>query len=394
MERLWNRDYLKAMASNFMLYFAFYLLAPLLPIYLSEHFGAGKDTIGMVLSGYTVAALLIRPFSGYLVDSFSRKKVLLFFFALSSLCFGGYILAGTLAVFAIVRTVHGAPFGAVTVANATCAIDVLPSSRRNEGIGFYGMSNNLAMAFAPFIGIYIYHLLNDFEWLFWIALCMAWCGFTIASTIHLPQKQLVKNKKKLSLDRLFLTRAWMLAINICLFGFCFGVLSNYLAIYSKEELGITSGTGTYFMLLSLGLFFSRLQGAKALREGFITRNAAHGMLLSLVGYTLFVLSPTPWGYYGSAILIGLGNGHMYPGFLNMFINIAHHNERGTANSSILTSWDLGFGLGILVGGVVSELIDYRAAFWVVAGANAMSVCLFFLASRRFFLCRNLNPEVR
>jgi len=82
MERLWNRDYLKAMASNFMLYFAFYLLAPLLPIYLSEHFGAGKDTIGMVLSGYTVAALLIRPFSGYLVDSFSRKKVLLFFFAL------------------------------------------------------------------------------------------------------------------------------------------------------------------------------------------------------------------------------------------------------------------------------------------------------------------------
>ena len=110
-----------------MLYFAFYLLAPLLPIYLSEHFGAGKDTIGMVLSGYTVAALLIRPFSGYLVDSFSRKKVLLFFFALFSLCFGGYILAGTLAVFAIVRTVHGAPFGAVTVANATCAIDVLPA---------------------------------------------------------------------------------------------------------------------------------------------------------------------------------------------------------------------------------------------------------------------------
>ena len=118
------------------------------------------------------------------------------------------------------------------------------------------------------------------------------------------------------------------------------------------------------------------------------------MLLSLVGYTLFVLSPSPWGYYGSAILIGLGNGHMYPGFLNMFINIAHHNERGTANSSILTSWDLGFGLGILVGGVVSELNDCRPAFWVVAGANAMSVCLFFLASRRFFLCRNLNPEVR
>ena len=60
-----------------LLYFAFYLLTPLLPLYLSETFGATKDVIGIVLSGYTVAALIIRPFSGYVVDGFSRKKVLM-----------------------------------------------------------------------------------------------------------------------------------------------------------------------------------------------------------------------------------------------------------------------------------------------------------------------------
>jgi predicted MFS family arabinose efflux permease len=186
----------------------------------------------------------------------------------------------------------------------------------------------------------------------------------------------------------------MLAINIALFGFCFGVLSNYLAIYSKQELGITSGTGTYFLLLSIGLFSSRLQGARSLRAGFITRNAAYGMILSLMGYILFVACPNMIGYYASALLIGLGNGHMYPGFLNMFINIAHHNERGTANSSILTSWDLGFGIGILAGGVISQWMGYTAAFWVVAIDNAVGVALFFLATRRFFLRNKLNPEVR
>jgi MFS family permease len=67
-ERLWNSNYCKVMTANFTLFFAFYLLTPLLPLYLKENFGATKDVIGMVLSGYTLTALISRPISGYLVD--------------------------------------------------------------------------------------------------------------------------------------------------------------------------------------------------------------------------------------------------------------------------------------------------------------------------------------
>jgi predicted MFS family arabinose efflux permease len=267
---------------------------------------------------------------------------------------------------------------------------VLPSSRRNEGIGFYGLSNNLAMALAPSVGIYIYKYTNNFALLFWIALVVAFLGLIAASTVKLSNKEIVKNKNKLSLDRFFLTRAWLMAINIAFFGFCFGVLSNYLAIYSKEILGITGGTGTYFMLLSIGLFSSRLQGSKALRAGKLTQNAAYGMVISLIGYTLFVACPNAFGYYTSAILIGLGNGHMYPAFLNMFISVAHNNERGTANSSILTSWDAGFGIGILAGGVVVQWFNYTSAFWMVALINAFGVAMFFIATRKFFFKRKIG----
>ena len=41
-EKLWNANYIKVMTTNFLLYFAFYLLTPLLPLYLSENFGATK----------------------------------------------------------------------------------------------------------------------------------------------------------------------------------------------------------------------------------------------------------------------------------------------------------------------------------------------------------------
>jgi predicted MFS family arabinose efflux permease len=187
------------------------------------------------------------------------------------------------------------------------------------------------------------------------------------------------------------------------FGFCFGVMSNYLAIYGKQVLGMTGGTGAWFMLCSIGLILSRLQGGKALREGKLTQNAAEGMVISLVGYTLFILMPTlsslfPLpsyilhliGYYGSALLIGLGNGHLWPAFQNMMISVAHHNERGTANSTILVSWDCGMGLGILVGGVIAELLGYSAAFWTVAIINLAGVTLYFVRTRQFFIVRRLS----
>src|SRR5574344_1924767 len=193
-EKLWNMNYLKVMLANFMLYFAFYIITPLLPLYLSETFGTTKDMIGIVLSGYTVAALIFRPFSGYLVDSFSRKTVLLTCFFVFFAFFVGYIAAGTLLMFAIVRTLHGAPFGAVTVANSTVAIDVLPASRRNEGIGYYGLSNNLSMAIAPSVGIYVYKWSDNFTLLFWIALGVALLGLVCASMVKLPEREIVKNK--------------------------------------------------------------------------------------------------------------------------------------------------------------------------------------------------------
>lgn len=386
-ERLWNANYVKVMLTNFFLHFAFYLLTPLLPLYLSDTFHASKDTIGIVLSGYTVAALLIRPFSGFVVDSFSRKKVLMTCATVFFLFFAGYIAAGTLLMFAICRTLHGAPFGALTVANNTCAIDVLPSSRRNEGIGLYGLSNNVAMAIAPSAGIYLHHATGSYGVLFWIALLVAGCAVLSASRVKLPTKELKKNKEKISLDRFFLTRAWLLAIIIGMMSLGWGVLSNYLAIYSKEELGITGGTGTYFAILSCGLFASRLQGQKSLRQGRLSHNCAEGMLLSLVGYTIFVAIPHPVAYYLSAALIGLGNGHMYPAMLNMFVNVARHDQRGTATSSILTSWDIGMGVGCMLGGVIAEYAGYSTTFWIVAIENACGVALFFFVGRRFFEMR-------
>jgi len=388
--KLWNSNYIKIWCANFMIFFSFMLLMPLLPLYLSDTFNADKDTIGLVLSGYTLTALLCRPFSGFLVDRFPRKKVLLICYFLFFAFFAGYLVAGTLLIFTIVRTLHGAPFGATTVANSTVGIDVLHPSRRAEGIGYYGLSNNLATAIAPTFALYIFHICNNYNVLFALSLICAGIGFAINSTLQLSPREQVSNKQPISLDRFFLLKGWREGATLACYAFSYGVLSTYIAIYGKEELGITGGTGLFFALLAGGLIIARIHGSRSLRQGKIVQNAVFGVLISMFGYLLFAAIHSPVGYYGSALIIGFGNGHMFPAFQTMFINLAPNNQRGTANATQLTSWDVGIGAGVIIGGLFAENLGYHAAFWSAWIVNVIGVAALLLFTRKHFLKNRLR----
>ena len=148
-EKLATPSYILIIAANFLQFFGFWLLIPVLPFYLQEVFGADKTSIGAILSCYTIAALCMRPFSGYLLDTFSRKPLYLLAYFFFTAMFGGYMLAGTLTLFIIFRIIHGFSFGMVTVSGNTIVIDIMPSSRRGEGLGYYGLANNIAMSIGP-----------------------------------------------------------------------------------------------------------------------------------------------------------------------------------------------------------------------------------------------------
>ena len=383
-ERLWNLNYTKVWLGNFMIFFSFMLLIPLLPIYLKERFDASNDVIGSVLSGYVVMALVARLFCGYVVDSFPRKKVLVISFAIFALFFAGYIFAGSLLFFFIVRTLHGVPFGFVTVSNSTVAIDVLYPKRRSEGIGYYGLSNNIATAISPSVALWIYHSSQNYNLIFAIALLVAILGLTICSTVKIPQKEIVTDKQPISLDRCFLLPSWPIALSMLFLSFSYGVVSTYVAIYGQEQLGIAEGAGFFFALLATGLAISRLMGSRSLREGKVTHNASIGCIISLFGYLMFAAGENEFCYFGAAFIIGIGNGHMFPAFQTMFINLAPNTQRGTANSSLLVSWDIGVGLGILIGGVVSNHFGYTEAFWHAWVGNLAGVLIFILFGKKYF----------
>lgn len=356
----------------------------MLPLYMADTFGSDKETIGIVLAGYTVMAIAVRPFSGFIVDTLSRRTILLVSNFLFFAFFAGYLVAGCITLFAIFRTLHGAPFSTLSVAESTVAIDVLHPERRVEGVGYYGLSNNLGMAVAPSLAIFIMHHTNNYDVLFAVSLLFSFAALILNSTIRLERKPKMVDKSIISLDRFILLKASGEGVCIICAAFAYGVLSTYLAIYGKEELGISSGTGIFFAILATGLIISRLIGVRNLRRGRILHNATEGMLISLIAYGLFAAVHEDWAYYLSAFIIGLGNGHFYPAFQTMFINLAEHSQRGTANSTLLTSWDVGLGLGVLFGGIVVEHFTYHTAFWMGAVVNALGVLMYFIYVRHHF----------
>jgi MFS family permease len=384
--RLFTGNYLKLWIANFMMYFSFYFVTPLLPLYLRDVFHADKAMIGLVLSGYSVAALAIRFFSGYIVDRFSRKKVLMISYASFALFFAGYYITGSIILFAVIRTLHGAPFGLTSVSSNTVAIDVLPSQRRGEGIGYWGLSNNFAMAVGPSLSLLLYSRFNDYNLLFTVSLVCALVGLLINSFVDCKYRPPIMEKKKMSLDRFVLIQGWSQGICIALIAMSYGILSTYIAIYSKDVLNITTGTGTFFMLFAIGLILSRVVGVKALSRGFATRNATYGVIVVAIGYAIFAFWQNLYGYYISAVVIGFGQASMYPAVQTMFLNMTTNDKRGTANATILTSWDLGIGLGIIGGGYVAEhLGGYNSAFIMAAAVSLMSVIFFLSYAKKAYL---------
>ena len=381
-EKLVTPSYILIIAANFLQFFGFWLLIPVLPFYLQEVFGADKTSIGAILSCYTIAALCMRPFSGYLLDTFARKPLYLLAYFFFTTMFGGYMLAGTLTLFILFRIIHGFSFGMVTVSGNTIVIDIMPSSRRGEGLGYYGLANNIAMSIGPMTGLFLHDAAVGYTLIFSCSLTACIIGFLCAYLVKTPYKPSVK-REPISLDRFILLKGIPAGISLLLLSIPYGMTTNYVAMYAKQ-IGITSSTGFFFTLMAIGMAVSRLFSGKLVDKGMITQVIKAG--LYLVCFCFFGLSACGWiidwnhtatiiFFYAISLLLGIGFGTMFPAYNTLFVNLASNNQRGTATSTYLTSWDVGIGIGMVVGGYLAEIATFRIAY--LAGAFLTVVSLFY-----------------
>ena len=385
-DKLITKNYIEILAANFLFFFGFWLLMPVLPFYLAEVFDANKTTIGAVLSCYTIAALCIRPFSGYLLDTFARKPLYLLAYFTFTAIFGGYLIAGTLTLFILFRIIHGVSFGMVTVSGNTIVIDIMPSSRRGEGLGYYGLANNIAMSIGPMTGLFLHDAGADYTLIFCCSLGSCLIGFLCASLVKTTYKPPVK-REPISLDRFILLKGIPAGFSLLLLSIPYGMTTNYVAMYAKQ-IGIQASTGFFFTFMALGMAVSRLFSGRLVDRGMVTQVIEAG--LYLVCFCFFGLSSCGWlttwslqwttyFLFTIALLLGIGFGTMFPAYNTLFVNLAPNNQRGTATSTYLTSWDVGIGAGMLLGGYIAEIATFKMAY--LFGAALTVISLFYFRNK-------------
>lgn len=380
--RLFTPSYLAILTANFLLFFGFWMLIPLFPFYLKENYGLTEGNIGAILSCYTISALAIRPFSGYLLDTFSRKPLYLLAYFLFTVIFGGYIVGGSLSLFILLRMVHGLTFGTVTVGGNTVVVDIMPSARRGEGLGYYGLTNNLAMSIGPMVGLFLHDILS-YELIFTAALISSAIGLLSASLVKTPEKpRLVR--PPLSLDRFILLKGIPAGVSLILLSIPYGATTNFVAMYVSEiHLGATPGY--FFVIMALGLGVSRIFSGKFVDKGYVTECIHYGFYLVITAFLLLGLCAelssiqetlAIAAFYLVPALQGIGFGIMFPAYNSLYINLAPNNQRATATGTYLTSWDIGIGLGMVFSGLIAERFSFQAVYLCGSALSLLSMIYF------------------
>lgn len=400
--KLLNKNYICCCISNFLLYFSFYLIVSTLALYLTERFDASGTRLGLVLSVYVVSALLIRPFSAYLIDSFPRKPLFMASLILFCGVFLSYQVAASLIVFALCRIVHGLAFGMVTIAGNTIVIDVIPSKRRGEGLGYYGWSNNLAMAIGPGVGMYLHDNIGAdyrFQSIFWVAFGVSLLACITAYFIVTKYRPPVE-RPAISMDRFFLRNGIPAGINLVLLSITYGITMNYISLYTKE-LELTVSTGMFYSFMAIGIAGSRVFSGKLVDKGYLVQVIQVGSAIATLAFASLGLLPMFDVSVGfkenvfllSALTIGIGYGIIFPAYNTLFVALGTNSQRGSATSTYLTSWEIGVGIGIFSAGAITKQFLLSEVYIFGSIINVMAIVMFSLYTAGHFMKNKIGYMV-
>ena len=325
-ERLWTRDFMALVLANGFLFAGFHFLLPTITLYAAS-LGATGGEIGLIGGIFGYSAICIRLFTDTGVHYLGKKKCLYLGLALSILATVSYYMFDSIHAIVAARILHGFGFGLSTTFAAAIVADVIPASRRGEGIGYFGLGSTVMMALAPAVGLF---LLNDISpaALFFSSAAVSFLAVLVSIFCHAGKKvRQVEVTEKASLrDRICETGTGLPAILTIFFGAAYGSVNTYIAMM-----------------------------------------AAHSLTALLA----------------ASVFYGLGAGLLLPALLTWILNMVRPERRSSASATFYNMLDIGTSTGILVLGVIAGMVGYRHMYWSVTALMICFAVLFMFCHYRY-----------
>lgn len=395
-EKLWTKDFISITIINFFIFLVFYILLTVLPLYLVGTFHAGTDKVGLVIAFFLAAAILIRPFAGQWVSKGSQKKIFMYSAIAFLLATMLYPFATNLTALLILRVFHGLTFGIITTAMGTICAELIPPSRRGEGLSYFSMAMSLAMVFGPFIGITLVNM-NAYNATFIICMISSAVAIVLAPPMRIPERtkesDMLLEKGDISWNDLFDKNAAPFAFATFILACAYSGISVFLPLYAKD-LGLVETASYFFIVLALFILISRPFTGRWFDQRGAKVIIYPCLILFMVGMFLLSQVHSNAMFLVAAVIIGIGYGSVTPIFQTQIINSVEPQRVGFATSLFFNSLDAGMSLGAYVLGIVAGVAGYRSIYLVGAVFIVFAVLQYFvLTQKKEVLSIQSNPSL-
>lgn len=380
-EKIWTKRFISLFIMNLTVFFVFYGLVTTLPLYALDVLGQTDKEAGLLLTAFLVSAIVVRPFSGKLLDVFGKRKLLLIGLAFYFVCSVLYLWIKPLPFLLALRFFHGIWFSIITTAAGSLAADIVPTSRKGAGLGYYTMSTNLAVVIGPFIGLLVIQYSN-FNTLFMILSSVVLVGGLLALTINTDDLQQPTNAKlSFRLSDLFERPSMPVALIASLVAFSYASVLSFLSVYAQHK-GLMAAASWFYavfaaaMLLTrpyVGRLYDQKGAVYVIVPAFFFFGIGLVMLAYVEGAVLFLIA---------GAFVGIGYGSLNTSLQALAIQATKPERSSYATATYFTMFDVGIALGSYVLGIIALKLGYMAVYLGSAALMVGVLALYLVIKRR------------
>ncbi|MFT7580146.1 MAG: MFS family permease [Myxococcota bacterium] len=367
---LWSRGLILLTLAHFLMAVGFGTML-LFPLYATS-LGAGRGEVGVIMATAGLSGLLTRPLVGWALDRWGRKP---------TIAVGTFWMAAGMWLVALVgdlgpaiylqRAVFGVGLGALFTAYFTFAADLVPASRRTEGIALFGIAGLAPLALNPFVGdlgIEAADLRGFYPWasiVVVVSLAFVWLvPETVRPTAsvvgHSRRKRLLAASKTLVAGPLL--PVWLatliFATAVSVFFAFSTVTADTRGVARSADLWLTYAGGA----ACVRLFGSRLPD----RLG-PTKFVPPALLFYIAGLAVCVYAASSGAFMVAGLLAGIGHGYCFPVLTSLVVARAPDALRGSAMSLYTALWVVAELTMTPLFGVVGDATSDATMFAVAVG---------------------------
>ncbi|WP_156854106.1 MFS transporter [Oceanobacillus sp. AG] len=380
-DKIWTKDFIFIWLANFFIFLGFQMTLPTLPLYVKE-LGGSDQMVGIIVGIFTFSALLLRPFAGHALETKGRGFVYIIGLAIFVITMGIYGFLASIFLLGLVRVIQGAGWGFSTTAGGTIATDLIPPKRRGEGMGYFGLSGNIALAMGPSLGLSLVGIIS-FRDIFFICATLGLTALLLSLGIRYKKVEAPETQSKPARFDVLEKTALQPSILMFFITATFGGIATFLPLHALER--NVEGITMYFLVYAIFLMFSRLFAGQIYDKKGHLYVFIPGALFIFSAMLLLAWLPSKTILLTAAALYGFGFGTVQPALQAWAVDRAEANRKGMANATFFSFFDLGIGVAAIFFGMLASNINYASIYIASSISILCSIIIyiyFYLKGKR------------